>query len=62
MTNDSINIADPIILLSMINMKLRDQYSSLDLLCSDLGLEKAVIINKLNNIGYHYSEEVNQFK
>lgn len=62
MTNDSIGITDPVILLSMINMKLRDQYSSLDLLCSDLELDKEDIVNKLENIGYFYNEEENQFK
>lgn len=62
MTNDSIGITDPVILLSMINMKLRDQYSSLDLLCSDLELDKEDIVNKLENIGYIYNEEENQFK
>lgn len=62
MTNDSINIVDPNILLSMINMKLRDQYSSLDLLCSDLDLDKEDVINRLDNIGYCYNEEENQFK
>lgn len=62
MTNDSINISDPNILLSAINMKLRDQYSSLDLLCEDLELVKEDIINRLENIGYKYDEEENQFK
>jgi hypothetical protein len=62
MANDLINISDPIILLSIMNMKLRDQYSSLDLLCKDLDLVKKDIINKLEDIGYKYDEEENQFK
>lgn len=53
---------DPNILLSMINMKLRDRYSSLDLLCDDLDLEKEEIISKLNGIGYTYNKVENQFK
>ena len=32
---------DPIMLLSVVNMKLRDTYSSLDALCDDLGGSKA---------------------
>lgn len=62
MTNDSISGMDPNILLSMINMKLRDQYSSLDLLCDDLDIEKKNIINILGDIGYNYNETTNQFK
>ena len=62
MDNDSIKILDPIILLSMVNMKLRDQYSSLDLLCSDLELNKEEIISRLGEVGYKYSEKENQFK
>lgn len=62
MTNDSIKDIDSNILLSMINMKLRDQYSSLDLLCDDLELSKKGIIEKLESIGYSYNEEKNQFK
>ncbi|MZK51789.1 DUF4250 domain-containing protein [Clostridium sp. 2-1] len=55
-------ISDPNILLSVINMKLRDQYGSLDILCDDLELSKDDIINILINIGYKYDEEENQFK
>ncbi|OOM73487.1 DUF4250 domain-containing protein [Clostridium sp. BL-8] len=62
MDNDSIKILDPIILLSMINMKLRDQYSSLDLLCSDLELNKDDIVIRLEEVGYSYVEKENQFK
>ena len=31
---------DPNILVSMVNMKLRDYYSSLDQYCEDIGIEK----------------------
>ena len=62
MDNDSIKILDPIILLSMVNMKLRDQYSSLDLLCSDLELNKDDIVSRLKEVGYSYVEKENQFK
>ena len=36
---------DPFILLSMINMKLRDSYSSLDALCDDMDEDKNEIID-----------------
>ena len=50
------------VLLSVINTKLRDFYSSLDSLCDDLGEDKEEIINILSTINYHYDEELNQFK
>lgn len=50
------------VLLSVINTKLRDFYSSLDELCDDLGEDKEEIINILNTINYHYDEDLNQFK
>lgn len=62
MTNDSIKIMDPIMLLSIMNMKLRDQYSSLDVLCYDLGISKESILSRLDGIGYSYNESENQFK
>lgn len=52
---------DPIILLSYINTKLRDFYSSLDELCDDMELQKSEIENKLAAVGYRYQKERNQF-
>lgn len=52
---------DPIILLSFINTKLRDSYSSLDELCDDFQTDKQEMINKLSMVGFEYSEEHNQF-
>ena len=52
---------DPVILLSTINMKLRDFYSSLDALCEDLGESKEEITEKLSAIDYQYDENRNQF-
>jgi hypothetical protein len=48
-------------LLSVVNMKLRDFYGSLDALCDDLDVSKREIEEKLATIDYHYSEEKNQF-
>lgn len=62
MIQASVEILEPNILLSLINMKLRDQYSSLDALCEDLDLDKDCIVNKLMNIGYTYNQQENQFK
>jgi hypothetical protein len=53
---------DPVILLSFINTKLRDEYGSLDELCSALSADKAEIIEKLAAVGYSYDKESNSFK
>ena len=53
---------NPQILLSVINTKLRDFYSSLDELCNELDESKEDIIDNLKKIGYYYNQEENQFK
>lgn len=53
---------DNFMLLSVINMKLRDQYSSLDSLCDDMNVDKADITKRLEQIGYSYNEKLNSFK
>ena len=52
---------DPVMLLSVINMKLRDRYASLDALCENMDADKAQIIAALGEIGYEYNKETNQF-
>lgn len=52
---------DPNMLLSYVNLKLRDHYSSLEALCDDLDVSRAEIEEKLGSIGYSYQEERNQF-
>lgn len=52
---------DPIILLSFINTKLRDEFSSLDDLCSFFDIDKESIISSLDSINYTYDAIQNQF-
>ena len=52
---------DPMILLSFINTKLRDDYSSLSVLCRELEIEEAVITDKLASIDYTYDKALNRF-
>lgn len=54
--------SDPVMLLSVVNLKLRDYYPSLDAMCEDMDLEKQAIIDKLAMIDYHYDAEGNCFK
>lgn len=52
---------DPVMLLSFVNLKLRDYYSSLEAMCEDLDVSEDVITQKLAAINYHYNKEKNQF-
>ncbi len=52
---------DPVMLLSYINLKLRDFYPSLEAFCEDTGEDLQKIVDKLRQIEYHYDEEKNQF-
>ncbi len=52
---------DPVILLSFINTRLRDNYESLDLLCDDLAVNKDDIMTRLASIGYIYDVKQNKF-
>lgn len=52
---------DPAMLLSYVNLKLRDFYSDLDALCEDMDADRNEIVEKLAGIDYHYNEEKNQF-
>lgn len=52
---------DPVMLLSFVNMKLRDQYASLDDLCDDLNVLSVELEEKLGEIGYFYNAKENRF-
>ncbi len=52
---------DPNMLLSFVNLKLRDYYSSLEAMCDDLDVGRAELEDKLQSIGYSYQKERNQF-
>ena len=52
----------PILLLSVVNTKLRDYYPSLDALCDDMDVSREVLEEKLGMIDYRYDAEKNQFE
>lgn len=52
---------DPMILLSFVNTRLRDEFASLDLLCKSLCADAEEIKEKLATIDYFYDPEVNRF-
>ncbi len=53
---------NPMMLLSFVNMKLRDDYDSLEAMCASLDIEVAEVTEKLGTIGYKYNKDLNQFK
>lgn len=53
---------DPYMLLSYINMMLRDRYSSLEEFCLVNDADITDITEKLNAAGYEYNEKLNQFR
>ncbi|MGN1181151.1 MAG: DUF4250 domain-containing protein [Suilimivivens sp.] len=52
---------DPAMLLSYVNLKLRDFYKNLDDMCEDMDVSKEEIEEKLDSIGYCYDGQKNQF-
>lgn len=53
---------DPMLLLSVLNMKLRDSYDSLDALCVDLDEDRTALEEKLHAAGFVYDDSRNQFR
>lgn len=53
---------DPYMLLSFINLKLRDDYENLDDLCLSLGIDKKNLEEKLSQAGFSYVAAINQFR
>lgn len=53
--------SDPMMLLSFINMKLRDCYPSLDELCAALDVDRATLCARLAEAGFEYNPRQNKF-
>lgn len=53
---------DPIMLLSVINMKLRDFYPTLEASCDDLDINQEELTDALKAVGAEYMPEINQFR
>ena len=53
---------DPMILLSFVNTKLRDEYRTLEEFCKEHNLDVEALKKKLEEIGFQYNAELKQFK
>ncbi len=53
---------DPVMLLSFINLKLRDEYADMDALCDALDVDKAEIEAILKSAGFIYNQATNQYR
>ncbi len=52
---------DPVMLMSLINTKLRDFYPNLDALCDDMDIDKADLSSKLAGAGFTNDKKLNRF-
>ena len=52
---------NPDMLVSFINMKLRDEYDSLEALCEDLDINIDELIQNLRNAGFEYNPQTMRF-
>ena len=59
---DNYRTMDPQMLYSIVNMKLRDYYDSLEDLANAEDIEREVLERRLAEVGFTYHAEVNQFR
>jgi hypothetical protein len=52
---------DPAMLYSVVNMKLRDYYPSLDALCQDMDVDRSELERRLGDAGFEYDTTNNKF-
>ncbi|MBR0352480.1 MAG: DUF4250 domain-containing protein [Oscillospiraceae bacterium] len=53
---------DPFILVSYVNMKLRDGSMSLQEFCEENGVDREELEEKLSAADFRFDEETNQFR
>jgi len=52
---------DPMILFSFVNMKLRDEYDSIESMCDDLEIDLEELLTTLSKAGFEYNRAANKF-
>lgn len=53
---------DAMMLVSIVNMKLRDNYDSIEEMCDDMDIDLHQLIDTLKEAGFDYLPEANQFR
>ena len=53
--------SDPMMLFSVINTKLRDEYPSLEALCDDMQVDRQQLEARLAQVGFEYNPAQNKF-
>lgn len=53
---------DPMILLSFVNTKLRDEFTGLEEFCKEEDISIESLKEQLESIGFQYNETIRQFK
>lgn len=54
--------SDPIMLYSVVNTKLRDEYPTLEDLCTSLDISPDDLQSRLAAVGFTYDPATNQFR
>ncbi len=54
--------ADPVMLMSFVNMKLRDEYATLEDLCASYGIDEENLKKTLSSAGFDWMPEARQFR
>ncbi|OCH33674.1 hypothetical protein A6E13_01390 [Aliivibrio fischeri] len=62
MTPEKMASMDPVMLMSMVNMKIRDEFGDLDNYVKFYELDKDALIKKLADAEFDYLEEAKQFR
>lgn len=52
---------DPVMLLSFVNLKLRDYYPNIETMCEELDIDQKELEEKLVGVDYRYDRDKNQF-
>lgn len=53
---------DPVMMMSVVNTKLRDFYPTLDAMCEDMNIDRRELESQLHAAGFDYLPAVNQFR
>lgn len=62
MTPEKMTSMDPIMLMSIVNMKIRDEFGDLDSYVKFYELDKEALITKLADAGFDYLVDAKQFR